>query len=711
MAELRYVDWDGLVYYDGKIKEFIRNEAEDYLKMGGIVSSKNLPDPSWQNLNYIYKITDEFTSNDRFENPGYIYPAGTWVQCVNSDNDERWLYIIFNEECIGETADVDLSDYYTKSEVNKKINDAIEGIEFPEVDLSGYYTKDEVDQLIPDDFATQSDIEVIDKAVAETQASIDELQENKADKGDLIGLATEEFVLKKIAEAELADQDVDLSAYYTKSETDAKIQEAVDALEIPDVSVLATKEEVASVEAKVDAIVIPEVPTKVSELENDAGYITLSDIPETDLSNYYNKSETETLITEAVESIEHPPVDLEGYATEEWVNQQGFIKEVPSEYITESELDAKGYLTEHQDLSEYAKKSEVPSIEGLATEDFVKSEIAKAELAGGEITEDDLNKLLSNYYNKSEVESLIPDTSKFITEVPSEYITETELDEKGYLTEHQSLEGYAKLTDIPDVSNFATKDEIPSINGLATEQFVKDEIAKIEYPSLDGYATEVWVNEQGFIKEIPSEYITETELSEKSYITDASLNDYAKVDSIPTKTSQLTNDSNFLTEHQDISGKADKSDLNGLASTEYVDQAIANIPETDVSNLATKEELQTVEQKIPTNYITSIPEEYITEDELDSELEGYATEKFVTDAINNIQHPDTDLSNYYTKTQTDAAISEAVDGIKIPSRTSELTNDSGFITNSDLSSYAKKDELFSKDYNDLANTPEIPSIE
>jgi hypothetical protein len=29
--------------------------------------------------------------------------------------------------------------------------------------------------------------------------------------------------------------------------------------------------------------------------------------------------------------------------------------------------------------------------------------------------------------------------------------------------------------------------------------------------------------------------------------------------SVPTKTSQLTNDSGFLTAHQDISGKADKS--------------------------------------------------------------------------------------------------------------------------------------------------------
>ena len=39
------------------------------------------------------------------------------------------------------------------------------------------------------------------------------------------------------------------------------------------------------------------------------------------------------------------------------------------------------------------------------------------------------------------------------------------------------------------------------------------------------------------------------------------LSSYAKKTDLPTKTSQLTNDSNFLTEHQDISNKADRSEL------------------------------------------------------------------------------------------------------------------------------------------------------
>lgn len=51
---------------------------------------------------------------------------------------------------------------------------------------------------------------------------------------DLTGYATEEYVAKKIAEAELSEGDVDLSAYYTKSETDKKIEDAVAAIDIPE---------------------------------------------------------------------------------------------------------------------------------------------------------------------------------------------------------------------------------------------------------------------------------------------------------------------------------------------------------------------------------------------------------------------------------------------------------------------------------------------
>lgn len=53
--------------------------------------------------------------------------------------------------------------------------------------------------------------------------------------------------------------------------------------------------------------------------------------------------------------------------------------------------------------------------------------------------------------------------TNYLTEVPAEYITETELAGKGYLTEHQSLEGYAKTTDIPDVSKYQTADQVTAL--------------------------------------------------------------------------------------------------------------------------------------------------------------------------------------------------------------------------------------------------------
>lgn len=69
---------------------------------------------------------------------------------------------------------------------------------------------------------------------------------------------------------------------------------------------------------------------------------------------------------------------LEGYATQTWVSQQGF-------------------LTQHQDLSAYAKKTDIPSLNGYATQSWVENK-------------------------------------KYLTFVPSEYVTETELIAKGYAT-------------------------------------------------------------------------------------------------------------------------------------------------------------------------------------------------------------------------------------------------------------------------------------
>ena len=48
--------------------------------------------------------------------------------------------------------------------------------------------------------------------------------------------------------------------------------------------------------------------------------------------------------------------------TSDLVNDSGFITQIPDEYVTETELEAKGYLTQHQSLAEYSTTTQVQSM-------------------------------------------------------------------------------------------------------------------------------------------------------------------------------------------------------------------------------------------------------------------------------------------------------------------------------------------------------------
>lgn len=89
-----------------------------------------------------------------------------------------------------------------------------------------------------------------------------------------------------------------------------------------------------------------------------------------------------------------------------------------SDLVTKSELDGKGYLTQHQSLDDYVKHSELPD----------------------PYNDTELKKRVETLENKKEV-----DTSKFLTEEA--------LDKKGYLTQHQNLDEYAKKSEIPQPYN------------------------------------------------------------------------------------------------------------------------------------------------------------------------------------------------------------------------------------------------------------------
>lgn len=72
--------------------------------------------------------------------------------------------------------------------------------------------------------------------------------------------------------------------------------------------------------------------------------------------------------------------------------------------------------------------------------------------------------ILGNYALISDIPtklSQLENDSAFMTSIPEEYITEAELNEKGYLTEHQSLEDYALISSLHNHDN---KELLDSIN-------------------------------------------------------------------------------------------------------------------------------------------------------------------------------------------------------------------------------------------------------
>lgn len=136
------------------------------------------------------------------------------------------------------------------------------------------------------------------------------------------------------------------------------------------------------------------------------------------------------------------------------------LQSVPSEYITESELNAKGYLTEHQDIS---GKQDV--IADLATirSNASKGATALQSVPSEYITETELSTELGKKQNTiSDLATIRDGASKGATalqSVPDEYVTEIELTNKGYAT--------------TSAMNTALGDKVDKVSGkqLSTEDF------------------------------------------------------------------------------------------------------------------------------------------------------------------------------------------------------------------------------------------------
>lgn len=190
---------------------------------------------------------------------------------------------------------------------------------------------------------------------------------------------------------------------------------------------------------------------------------------------------------------------------------------------------------------------------------------------------------------------------------------------------------------------------------------------------------------------------------------DSSLLSKADVSDIPTQTSDLTNDSGFITKAiNDLTNYYLKSETYTKAE---INNLISTIP---IFSIEVVQELPTTEISATTVYL--VPSNSETED-------IYKEYIYVNNDWELLGIQKTDLSNYYNKTETNTLLnakantndlstvatsgsySDLSNKPMIPTATSDLTNDSNFVSSSSLSTVAT-----SGSYNDLSNTPSLSTV-
>lgn len=197
--------------------------------------------------------------------------------------------------------------------------------------------------------------------------------------------------------------------------------------------------------------------------------------------------------------------------------------------IKEIEKGSK-FLTEALANEKYALKGDIPNVSN-----FVSSEH------------------LSDYALKTE----IPDSETIVNKAVEK------VEKKGYLTEHQSLNGYVTETQLND-KGYLTQHQ--DISKLATKKSVEDVEAKVTQlenrPVTSSYDDSEIKRE---IKELKDRPVT------------------ANIDTSNFVTNTQLEDKHYLTQHQDISGLATKEQLDELRNSQ---------PTVDTTDLVTKEQLR-----------------------------------------------------------------------------------------------------------------------
>lgn len=177
-----------------------------------------------------------------------------------------------------------------------------------------------------------------------------------------------------------------------------------------------------------------------TKAETDALLATKAN--ESELSDYATVESLATVATSgSYNDLTNKPTIPAAQIQSDWNQSDNsaadYIKNKPTN-VSAFTNDA-GYITEHQDISGLATKSElaeveaeIPSLEGYATEQWVKNQNYLTE-----------HQSLDNYYTKAQ-------TDTAISTATNDMATETWVGQQGYLTQHQDISGLATKTELSD---------------------------------------------------------------------------------------------------------------------------------------------------------------------------------------------------------------------------------------------------------------------
>ena len=305
---------------------------------------------------------------------------------------------------------------------------------------------------------------------------------------------------------------------------------------------------------------------------------------------------------------------------------------------------------------------------------------------------------------------VIVDTYAKKTDIPSlsGYATQTWVQNQGYLKEHQSLAEYALKTEIPIVPNKVSAFENDagyltshqSLKDYATKSWVQNQGYLTQHQDISGLATKLELQTvEDKIPTIPTK-VSAFE-NDAGYLTQhQSLASYALKSELPKNVSDLTNDAKYITASgapvQSVNGKTgavvlNATDVQALPNTTVIPTTTSQLTNNSGYITSAGAPVQSVNGKIGTvslnaNDVGALP--------------STTTIPVVNNAKLTIQKNGTDVGNFTANSAVDTTVnitvptklSELEDDSsfaktsELPTKTSELENDSGYITSSDIPS-------------------------